>query len=109
MARYEYMRLPLAVLPDKIQQYQLLDLVHEVYIYVEICQGIFGLPQASILANPLLVTNVAKDGFAPCVHTHGLWKHHTQPVLFSLVVNDFGVKYVGKEHLQHLIDALKHN
>jgi hypothetical protein len=28
--------------------------------------------------------------------TPGLWTHKTRPILFSLVVDDFGVKYVGK-------------
>jgi hypothetical protein len=26
--------------------------------------------------------------------------------LFSLVVDDFGVKYVGKEHVDHLLEVL---
>ena len=29
------------------------------------------------------------------------------PSVFSLVVDDFGVKYVGEEHAAHLISALK--
>ena len=28
---------------------------------------------------------------------------------FTLVVNDFGVKYVGKEHAMHLQNAIKEN
>ena len=40
-------------------------------------------------------------------HTPGLWRHVTKPVLFSLVVDDFGVKYVGEEHVNHLIKALQ--
>ena len=31
----------------------------------------------------------------------------TKPIQFSLVVDDFGVKYVGEEHVHHLIKALK--
>ena len=31
----------------------------------------------------------------------------TRPVAFSLVVNDFGVKYVGREHANHLVNATK--
>jgi hypothetical protein len=38
---------------------------------------------------------------------HGLWKHATQPILFSLIVDDFRVKYVGKENAKHLIKTLK--
>ena len=38
--------------------------------------------------------------------TLGLWKHNSHPISFTLVVVDFGVKYVGREHLDHLIQAL---
>ncbi len=37
----------------------------------------------------------------------GLWKHDTRPIQFTLVVNDLGIKYIGKEHAQHLKNALK--
>jgi hypothetical protein len=30
-----------------------------------------------------------------------------QSISFTLVVDDFGVKYVGKEHAMHLITILK--
>ena len=29
------------------------------------------------------------------------------PVWFNLCVDDFGIKYIGREHLQHLYDALQ--
>lgn len=32
----------------------------------------------------------------------GLWSHEWRPIQFTLVVDDFGVKYVGKEHAEHL-------
>eukprot|EP00957_Ditylum_brightwellii_P056985 4318841-Ditylum_brightwellii.AAC.1 len=32
-----------------------------------------------------------------------------QPVTFTLVVNDFGIKFVGDEHINHLIEVLKQN
>jgi len=37
----------------------------------------------------------------------GLWKHDTRPIQFTLVVVDFGVKYVGEEHVHHLQRVLK--
>jgi hypothetical protein len=37
----------------------------------------------------------------------GIWKHATRPIFFTLVVDDFGVKYVGKEHINHLIKCIK--
>jgi hypothetical protein len=39
--------------------------------------------------------------------TPGLWRHKTRPVTFSLVVDDFGVKYVGRRHAEHLVAALE--
>jgi hypothetical protein len=39
--------------------------------------------------------------------TPGLWKHDTCPISFSLVVDDFGVKYVGKENAQHLVNTVR--
>jgi hypothetical protein len=41
--------------------------------------------------------------------TPGLWKHDTCPISFSLVVDNFGVKYVGKENAQHLLDTVQQN
>ena len=35
--------------------------------------------------------------------THpGLWKHNSRTIKFTLVVDDFGVKYSRKEHTLHL-------
>ncbi len=34
-------------------------------------------------------------------------EHDTHPISFSLVVNDFGVKYVGKENVQHLLETVR--
>jgi hypothetical protein len=31
----------------------------------------------------------------------------TRPVQFALVVDDFGMKYVGKEHAQHLNNTIE--
>ena len=37
----------------------------------------------------------------------GLWKHVYFPVSFKLVVDDFGIKYVGKQHKDNLLNELK--
>ena len=33
--------------------------------------------------------------------------HVSRPIEFTLVVYDFGVKYVGKKYADHLVNALK--
>jgi hypothetical protein len=87
----------------------LIELAQDGNVYIEIQKGMYGLPQAGILANELLQRNLAKDGYRPTQHTHGLWKHDTRPISFLLVVDDFGVKYVGHEHADHLMACIKKN
>ena len=37
----------------------------------------------------------------------GLWFYKTKPIAFTLVVDDFGIKYMKKEHIDHLLKAVK--
>jgi hypothetical protein len=67
----------------------------------------YGLPQASILANERLVKHLATYGYNPTPHTPSLFTHINCPVTFALVVDDFGIKYVDKTNANHLIAAIK--
>ena len=69
--------------------------------------AIYGLPNAGRLANLLLREKLKTGGFYEVAHTSGLWKHKRRPIKFSLIVDDFGVKYVGKEHMDYLIISLQ--
>eukprot|EP00956_Cyclotella_meneghiniana_P026599 scaffold57893_cov25-Cyclotella_meneghiniana.AAC.1 len=108
MDRYEYMRMPIKIIPQHIiDQYNLNDKVKNGYVYMEIRRAMYGLPQAGVLANKLLKERLAKHGYYEVAHTPGVWKHISRPVSFTLVVDGFGIKYVGKEHAEHLLHALK--
>jgi hypothetical protein len=110
LGRFEYMVINLASLPQEtIEKYDLDELAQDGKVYIEIQKGMYGLPQAGILANELLQRNLAKDGYRPTTHTHGLWTHDTRTISFSLVVDDFRVKYVGREHAEHLMTCIKKN
>jgi hypothetical protein len=65
-----------------------------------------GLPQAGILSNKLLTKHVSKHGYYQTPDTPSLWTHSDYPVLFSLLVDNFAVKYIKKEHVDHLLGAL---
>ncbi len=41
------------------------------------------------------------------MNTPGLWKHETQPILFTLIVDNVGVKYVSKNDVNHLITSIE--
>ena len=106
--RYEYMRIPVTVIPpDIMEQYNLADLVEGGFVMVEIRKGIYGLPQAGILANDLLLIRLAGGGYYPAPHTPGLFLHESRPLSFTLWVDDFGVKYSEKQHVVDLLELLR--
>jgi hypothetical protein len=76
------------------------------WVYIEIRKGMYGLKQAGLLANQLLQTHLEPFGYYPARHTPGLWLQKTRPISFRLIVDDFAVKYVGKQHAEHLRNAL---
>jgi hypothetical protein len=101
------MKMMLSGFPEEIvDNYNLDALAIDGWIYIEIRKGMYGLKQAGLLANHLLQTRLAPFGYYPARHTPGLWLHKTWPIAFSLVVDDFAVKYVGKQHTDHLRNAL---
>ena len=87
MSRYEYIKIPISIIPEEIiAEYNLRSIAHNGFVYWEIRKGMYGLPQAGILANKLLQERLEPHGYYPCRHTPGLWRHKWQPILFSLVV-----------------------
>ena len=65
------------------------------------------MPQAGLIANELLKRRLAKHGYYECQFTQGLWRHAWRPITFTLVVDDFGVKYKGVNNANHLMKALE--
>jgi hypothetical protein len=107
LPRFEYMKMLLSRFPEEIiQKYNLNALAINGWVYIEIRKGIYGLKQAGLLANQLLQTRLAPFGYYPARHTPGLWLHKTRPISFTIIVDDFAVKYVGKQHAEHHRNAL---
>ena len=76
--QYEYIRIPLSAFPEHtIQQYNLHEKSNNGYVYVEIQQYIYGIPQAVTPANKGLKENLYPHGYFEFTHTPGLWKHIT--------------------------------
>jgi hypothetical protein len=107
LPRFEYMKMLLSHFPEEnVQKYNLNALAVDGLVYIEIRKGMYGLKQAGLLANQLLQTRLAPFGYYPARHTPGLWLHKTRPISFTLVVDYFAVKYVGKHHAEHLRNDL---
>ena len=73
---------------------------------MEITKGIYGLPQAALLVKQQLDAHLASHGYHESA-TLCLYKHITRPIMFTLVVDDFGIKAAGQEHLDHLLHTLR--
>ena len=109
LKRPEFIRIKLSDIPDEIiKEYKLKEKVTKNgSIYIEAIRGMYGLPQSGLLANQLLEKRLNRHGYHQSKYVPGLWKHTTRPIQFTLVVDDFGVKYVGEEHAQHLKSVLE--
>jgi hypothetical protein len=60
------MRLSIDIIPQEIiDQYNLLPLVNNGFVYIEIRKGMYGLPQAGIVANQKLQKRLAKPDHSP--------------------------------------------
>ena len=99
--------MPIKLIPTHVQeQYGIAEKDKDEYVFIEIRKEIYGLPQAGILANKLLKKRLTKHGYYEVEHTPGLWQHKWSPIVFTLVVDDFGMQYVGAEHAMYLIHTL---
>jgi hypothetical protein len=103
LPRFEYMKMLLSRFSEEIvQKYNLNALAVDGWVCIKIRKGMYDLKQAGLLTNQLLQTRLAPFGYYPACHTPGLWLHKTRPISFTLVVDDFAVKCVGKQHAEHL-------
>ena len=66
----------------------------------------YGLKQADIITNMELTKNLAKFGYHLVQHTPGLWKQNTLATIFTLVIDNFAIKYASKQNADHLLQAL---
>ena len=106
---FEYLRLPFSLFSQEMIELYKLDenVAEDRYVYWEIQGGMYGLPQAGILAHQKLKQHLKTFGYEPVPFTAGLWINREQNISFTLVVDDFGVKYTDMKNVKHLIDALE--
>jgi hypothetical protein len=90
-----------------IKQYDLIKHAKDGWVHLKMRRAVWGLLQAGILANKRLCRKLAPFGHYKCINTPGLWYHEMHPITFTLVVVDFGVKYVDMANVDHLIASIK--
>ena len=67
----------------------------------------YGVAKAGVLAKKLLSSRLEREGYYQCQFTPSLWRHTWRPITFTLVMDDFGVKFEGDCHDNHLKKCLE--
>jgi hypothetical protein len=101
--RFKYDMIP----PNIIKHYKLDTFVNGDFVYAKIKKAWYGLKQSGKIAHDDLVQHLAKYGYLKAKRTDGLFLHKTRDLSFTLVVDDFGIKYTNKDDVDHLIAAVR--
>ena len=106
---YQYMRFVMNMIPQEIiDGYNLEAIVHEDgYCYAEIRKALYGLRESGYITNVKLKIILGLEGYIPSKFTPGLFTHKTKEIAFSLVVDDFGVRYNKREDTEHLLKTIQ--
>ena len=109
LEHYQYIRFPIDMIPKEVvDEYDLTTIVAENgFCYAEIRKAMYGLKESGYLANIELKRILALQGYEASKFTPGLFTHKTRDIAFSLVVDDFGVKYTKKEDAEHLLKTIQ--
>ena len=108
LPRKEYLRIPVQFIsPEIMERRGLQKFIHNGAIYFEVSKGMYGLPQAGLLAQERLVAHLAEHGYTQSKNVPCLFTHASNGLTFTLVVDDFGIKYTDRANAQHLLDCLQ--
>ena len=99
LKRWEYIKLRLTDIPTEIvKEYNLEQMAtKDGSVYIEVRRGIYGLPQAGLLAQEQRIEHLKDHGYYQSKLVPGLWHHETRPINFALIIDNCGVKYNNKK------------
>ena len=105
----EYVRFPVQlILHNFIAHYKLQSLIRNGYVYdTRIKKAGYGLKKSGKISHDDLVAYLKTFGYHKAPRTEGLFLHDTQEISFTLVVDDFGIKYTNKSDVNHLIASVR--
>ena len=104
----EYVRIKHTDIPQEfIDGYKLTKYGRHEWIYFAIIRSAYGLKQSGKLSNALLRTRLEEEDYYKPTPLLACGDKKWCHIQFILVVDDFGVEYVGEEHTLHLVSVLK--
>ena len=108
MEELDYMKIPFLSIPQEIiDKYEIVVIEYRGWIYMEIQMGMPVLNQSGKISNDRLKNHLESFGYEPVRHTPVLWKHTSSDIVFTLVVDDLGVKYTNRQDMEHLRNAVQ--
>jgi hypothetical protein len=105
---FKYMKIPLTLFPEWIvEQYNLTRHALNGFVHLEMRRAVWWIATSRIYSKQMPKTKACAVWVQKSTNTPGLWHHDTRSVLFTLVLDNFGVKYVNADNVQHLIVSIK--
>ena len=102
------MKMHISEIPQEvIDEYNIIPKVDNGFVYFCIKKAIYGLPQSGALAHKMLAKILNKEGYYQAKHTKGLWLHKLKKISFTLIVDDFGCKFINREDVEDLVKLLE--
>ena len=104
----EYVRFRIELIPTAIvTKYGLRALATpEGYVYARVNKAWYGLKQAGKIAHDDLVDRLKEAGYTKAPLAEGFFRHETRDIDFTLVVDDFLIRYSREEDLEHLRETI---
>ena len=103
-----YMSISMKQLSEEIKsKFNLQALAHNNQVMIQINKGMYGLTQAGRLAQDRLIPHLAQHDYIQSPTVPMLFKHKTRPIAFTLIVDDFGIKYINVADVEHLFTVLR--
>ncbi len=108
MDRPEYLAVDIKFIPAATRlEYGLDEFIDNNRILFRVDKCMYGLPQSGYLSNKHLVGHLATAGYLEDANVPCLFTHNVSGLQFSLIVDDFGIKYYSMADLQHLVATIE--
>ena len=107
--QYEYMVMDINDIPEEIIKcYNLRQFIRPgtTKIYNEVIGALYGMKQSGYIANKELVTYLEENGYMQSKTTPCLFKHITDDIDFTLITDDFLIRYSDKKQADKLYDTM---
>ena len=96
----EYVKFKVELIPPNIiKHYNLEPRIHNGHVYAKINRAWYGLKQSGKIASDDLIEHLGKHGYKPAPLTEELFTHETRDTAFTLVVDNFAVRYSSQDYV----------